>query len=132
MTNSRYWNKQFITLIGSSREKSFGLSINFLSKIRPGNSQLFRWSGRAITDRWCFKLKKNCNNPILKYKARWVTHVFKQKWGIGCMKIFKSVVKLMSYRYVFGVSVKCGYKIWQMDVITTLWYRFLNEFVSVE
>lgn len=31
---------------------------------------------QVITGRWCFKLKKDCNSQILKYKARWVAHGF--------------------------------------------------------
>lgn len=33
---------------------------------------------QVITGRWCFKLKKDCNGHILKYKARWVAHGFKR------------------------------------------------------
>lgn len=67
---------------------------------------------QVITGRWCFKFKKDCNDLVLKYKARWVDHSFKQEEGIDFMENFAAVVKLMLYKCLFGVSEKRGYKIW--------------------
>ena len=38
----------------------------------------------------------------------------------------------MSHKCIFGVSVKRGYKIRQMDVITAFMYEFLDEVIYVE
>ena len=87
---------------------------------------------QVIISRWCFKLKKDCNGQILKYKARWVVHGFKQEKGLDFVETFAAVVKPMSYKCLFGVSVKRGYKIWQMDVVTAFLYGFLDEIIYVK
>ena len=87
---------------------------------------------QVITGRWCFKLKKDRDGQILKYKARWVAHGFKQEEGIDFVETFAAVVKPMSYKCLFGVSVKRGYKIRQMDVVTAFLYGFLDEVIYVE
>lgn len=56
-------------------------------------------------------LKKDYNSQISKYKARWVTHGFKYEKGIDLIKTFAAVMKSMSYKYLFVVSVTRGYKI---------------------
>ena len=33
---------------------------------------------QTIIDRWIFKIKYDLNNNILKYKARWIVHDYKQ------------------------------------------------------
>ena len=87
---------------------------------------------QVITGRWCFKLKKDRDGHVLKYKARWVAHGFKQEEGIDFVETFAAVVKPMSYKCLFGVSVKRGYKIRQMDIVTAFLYGFLDEIIYVE
>ena len=87
---------------------------------------------QIITGRWCFKLKKDRNGHIIKYKARWVAHGFKQEEGVDFVETFAAVVKPMSYKCLFGVSVKRGYKVRQMDVVTAFLYGFLDEIIYVE
>ncbi len=69
---------------------------------------------------------------ILSYKARCVAHGFKQEEGIDFVKTFAAVVKPISYKCLFGVSFKRGYKIRQIDVVTAFLYGFLDEVIFVE
>ncbi len=87
---------------------------------------------QVITGRWCFQLKKDRNRQILEYQARWVAHRFKQEEGVDFVKTFAAVVKSMSYKCLFGVSVKWDYKIRQMDVVTAFLFGFLDEFIYIE
>ncbi len=87
---------------------------------------------QVITGRCGFKLKKDRNGQILKYKARWVAHGFKQEKGIDFVETFAAVVKPIAYKCLFGVSLKCGYKIWQMDVVTAFLYRLLDDIIYIE
>ncbi len=48
------------------------------------------------------------------------------------METFPAVVKPMSYKCLFRVSVKRGYKIRQRDVVTAFLYGFLDEVIYVE
>ena len=52
----------------------------------PENRQVF-------TGRWCFKLKKDRNGQILKYKARWIAYSFKQEEVIDFVNFLAAVVK---------------------------------------
>ena len=63
-----------------------------------------------ITGWWCFKLKKDHNGHVLKYKARCVADSFKQEESIDLVETFAAVGKLMSYNCLFEVSVKRRYK----------------------
>ena len=87
---------------------------------------------QVITGRWCFKLKKDRDSQILKYKARWVAHGFKQEESIDFVGTFAAVVKSVSYTCLFGVGVKRGYKIRHLDMVTVFLYRFLDEGIYVE
>ncbi len=87
---------------------------------------------QVITGRWCFKLKKDRNGQILKCKARWVAHSFKQDEGIDFVETFAAVIKPMSYKCLFGVNFKRGYKIRQMGVVTAFLYGFLDEVIYAE
>ncbi len=69
---------------------------------------------------------------ILSYKARFVAHGFKQEEGIDFVETFAAFVKPISYKCLFGVSVKRGYKIRQIDVVTDFLYGFLDEVIYVE
>ncbi len=48
------------------------------------------------------------------------------------MQTFAAAVKPMSYKSLFGVSVKRGYKIRHMDGVTAFLYGFLDEVIYVE
>ena len=87
---------------------------------------------KVITGRWVFKLKKDRWGNILKYKARWVVHGFKQQEGLDYKDTFAAVIKPMSYKTMMGVGVKRGYKIRHMDVVTAFLYGYLDELIYVE
>ena len=66
---------------------------------------------QVITDRWCFRLKKDWDSHILKYKARRVANSFKQEKYIDFVENFAAMVKSRSYKCLFGISMKRRYKI---------------------
>ena len=85
----------------------------------------------VLTGRWVFKIKKDRMGNILKFKARWVAHGYKQKEGLNFTDTFALVAKPMSWKAMMGVSAKHGYKIWQMDVVTAYLFGFLDETVYI-
>ena len=87
---------------------------------------------QLITGRWCFKLKKDCNGQILKYKAWWISNRFKQEERVDFVEILAAVVKSISYKCPLGVSVKCSYKVQRMDVLSAFLYGFLDEIIYIE
>ncbi|SLM41442.1 Reverse transcriptase, RNA-dependent DNA polymerase [Lasallia pustulata] len=68
----------------------------------------------VLTGRWVFKIKKDRMGNILKFKARWVAHGYKQKEGLNFTDTFASVAKPM-----------------QMDVVTAYLFGFLDETVYI-
>lgn len=85
----------------------------------------------VITDKWVFKLKKDRSGNILKYKARWVVHGYKQREDVDYLDTFAVVVKPVSYKAIMAISVKRGYTIKHMNVVTAFLYRFLDEDIYV-
>ena len=59
---------------------------------------------KVFTEQWVFKLKKDYLGNILKYKAQWVVHGYKQKFGLNYEDIFAIVVKLMLYKTLLTIS----------------------------
>ena len=85
---------------------------------------LIRW--------WVFKLKKDCLGNILKYKAWWVIHGYKQKFELNYEDTFATVVKLMSYKVLLAISAFYSLNVQQMNVVTAFLLDFLNETIYVE
>ena len=72
--------------------------------------------------------KKDRDGKVLKYKARWVVHGYKQKEGLDYLDTFAIVVKPVSYKKLIRISVKRGLTIHHMDVVTAFLYGFLDGF----
>ena len=87
---------------------------------------------KVITGRWVFKLKKDRYGHILKYKARWVVHGYKQEKSLDFKDTFTAVIKPMSYKTMMAVGVKRGYKIHHMDVVAAFLYGYLDKLIFVE
>ena len=63
-------------------------------------------------------IKEDKCNKILKFKARWVANRYKQQEKLDYTDTLASVIKPMSWKSIRSVSVKRGYRICQIDVIT--------------
>lgn len=86
---------------------------------------------KVISGQWVFKLKKDREGKILKYRARWVVHGNKQQEGLDYVNTFATVVKPVSYKALFGIGVKRGLTIRHMDVVTAFLYGFLDEAIYI-
>lgn len=87
---------------------------------------------KVLTGRWVFKLKKDRNGKILKFKVRWVVHGYKQKYGVDYEETFASVAKPMSWKSLLAISALRRLKIHQMDVVTAFLYGFLDQIIFIE
>ncbi len=79
-----------------------------------------------------FKIKYGLDGRILKYKARWVVHGYKQQHGIDYNETWSGVVKPATFRMMFGIAAIRDLHIEQMNVVTAFLYGFLDELVYVE
>ena len=76
--------------------------------------------------KWVFKIKKNEDGDITRYKARMVAKGYTQEYGIDYHDTFAPVLKYKTLRIIMALSVGEDIVIEQMDVKTA----FLNADVS--
>ena len=82
---------------------------------------------KALRNKWVFKLKKDSDGKLLKYKARLVVKGFGQKKGIDFDEIFSPVVKMSSIRVVLSLTASLDLELEQLDVKTAFLHGDLNE-----
>ena len=85
----------------------------------------------VISGRWVFRIKYGLDGRIIKYKARWVVHGYKQQEGVDYNKTWAGVVKPSSFRSLFAIAAERGLHMEQMDVVTAFLYGFLDEDIFV-
>ncbi len=78
--------------------------------MEPGHRPL---SGKSV-----FKIKRDVNGAIARFKARWVVKGYLQQFGIDFDQTFAAVVKPMAFRVLFAIAAYYDLDIDQMDVKT--------------
>ena len=68
---------------------------------------------------------------MLKFKAWWIAHGYKQQKMLNYTKTFALVIKPISWKNIMGMSAKMGYWIRQIDVITAFFYGFFDEKIYI-
>jgi transposase InsO family protein len=58
----------------------------------------------VISGKWVFKIKKNSDGSIDRYKARWVARGFSQKHDIDYTEIFAPVIRYSSVRLLLSIA----------------------------
>jgi hypothetical protein len=82
----------------------------------------------VVGSRWIYKVKKDVDGSVEKYKARVVARGFSQIEGIDYGETFAPVARYSSIRSILALSAQMGWRIHQMDVKTT----FLNGIIEEE
>lgn len=105
------WKKAMQTEIDSiERNKTWTLT-----ELPPGH--------KAIGLKWVFKLKKDTDGKIVKYKARIVAKGYVQKYGIDFEEVFVPVTRMETVRLLLALAAKNGWEVHHMDEKLA----FLNE-----
>ena len=76
----------------------------------------------AIDSRFIFKIKRNMDGSVSKYKARLVARGFRQRPGIDFTDTFAPVIRYESIRTILSIAARNDWDIVQLDVETA----FLN------
>lgn len=87
---------------------------------------------KAITSKWIFKIKKNKEGAIEKYKARLCARGFSQVRDIDYSETFAPTTRYDSIRVLLSLAAKYNYEIVQFDVKTAFLYGDLDEDIVME
>ena len=78
-----------------------------------------RPAGRKLVDsKWVFKLKRNPDGSIARYKARLVARGFTQEHGVDYQETFAPTVKVAAIRIILALAAHFDWDVEQMDVVT--------------
>jgi hypothetical protein len=116
----------------SNWQKAMEDEMNSLQKNQTYELVKLPQGKKALKNKWVFKLKKDGNGNIVRYKARLVVKGFQQKQGIDFDEIFSPVVKMMSIRVVLGLVASLDLELEQMDVKTAFLHGDLDEEIYME
>ena len=85
----------------------------------------------VIIERWMFRIKYDIDEVILRFKARWIVHEYKQKHDIDYFDTWTDVVKSIFFRTLFAFVVFRRMHAEQMNIVTVFLYELLNEIIYV-
>jgi hypothetical protein len=87
---------------------------------------------RVLHGKWVYKLKRNLDNTIARFKARWVVKGYEQLYGIDYDQTFAGVAKSQSWKIVLALAAIYNLEIEQMDAITAFLHSETDATIYVE
>ncbi|KAK9181573.1 hypothetical protein WN944_024711 [Citrus x changshan-huyou] len=82
---------------------------------------------KAIGNKWVYKIKRDGNDQVGRYRARLVVKGYAQKEGIDFNEIFSPVVRLTAVRVVFAMCATFDLHLEQLDVKTAFLHGELED-----
>ncbi|KAH9708912.1 retrovirus-related pol polyprotein from transposon TNT 1-94-like protein [Citrus sinensis] len=82
---------------------------------------------KAIGNKWVYKIKRDGNDQMERYRARLVVKGYAQKEGIDFNEIFSPVVRLTTVRVVLAMCATLDLHFEQLDVKTAFLHGELEE-----
>ena len=82
---------------------------------------------KVIGCKWVFKLKRDANGEITRYKARLVAQGYSQEAGIDYDEVFAPVAKYDSIRSILAIANQLDLEVHQMDVKTAFLHGDLDN-----
>jgi hypothetical protein len=86
----------------------------------------------VVSSKWIYKINKDVDVSIEKYKERFVSHGFSQKESIDYEETFSPVAKYTSIRTIISLVAKMKWKLHQMDVKIAFLNGVIEEEVYIE
>ncbi|CAA7059093.1 unnamed protein product [Microthlaspi erraticum] len=90
------------------------------------------YGAKPIGLKWVFKLKRNSDGSINKYKSRLVAKGYVQRYGIDFEEVFAPVARLETIRFLISLAATSGWEIYHLDVKTAFLHGELKETVYVK
>lgn len=75
-------------------------------------------STKIIKNKWVFKVKRDQDGRVEKYKARLVARGDQQRLGVNYEEVYAPVARLETIRTLLAVSVIEGMHVHHMDVVS--------------
>lgn len=82
---------------------------------------------KAIGNKWVYKIKRNSDDQVERYRARLVVKGYAQKEGIDFNEIFSPVVRLTTVRVVLAICAIFDLHLDQLDVKTAFLHGEIDE-----
>ena len=86
---------------------------------------------KPIGLKWVFKIKRNADGSISKFKSRLVAKGYVQRHGVDYDEVFAPVARIETIRLVIAIAASNGWEIHHLDVKTAFLHGELNEDVYV-
>ena len=87
---------------------------------------------KAIGLKWVFKVKKDPDGNITKYKARFVAKGYAQREGVEFEEVFSPVARMETIRLLIALAAQRSWEIHHMDVKSAFLNGDLMEEVYVQ
>lgn len=87
---------------------------------------------RALGGKWVYKIKRDVEERVARFKARWVVKEYLQQFRVDFDQTFAAVVKPMAFRVLFAIAAFFDLDNDQMDVKTAFLYGFIDQLIYVE
>ncbi|XP_071575148.1 uncharacterized protein [Temnothorax nylanderi] len=87
---------------------------------------------KTIDSRWVFKILRDTDGNVKKYKARLCARGFKQREGVDYFETFSPVVRYDSLRVLLAVITQADLEVMQFDVRTAFLHGELDEDIRME
>ncbi|GJU60549.1 putative RNA-directed DNA polymerase [Tanacetum coccineum] len=86
----------------------------------------------VVDGKWVYRLKRDKNGAITRYKARFVAKGFRQQLGIDFHETFSLVVKSTAIRSVLSLAVTNDWPLCQLDIQNAFLHGYLKEQVYMK
>ena len=86
----------------------------------------------VLSGRWVYKLKRDIDGKITRFKSRWVVKGYLQQYGVDFEQTNAFVVKPMAFRLLFAIAAFYDLDIEQLDVVTAFLYGVIDQLIYVQ
>ncbi|CAL9017956.1 unnamed protein product, partial [Prunus brigantina] len=81
----------------------------------------------VLPNKWVFRIKRNSDGSVQRYKARLVANGFHQQEGLDYGETFSPVVNHSTIRLILALSVQFQWPVRQLDVQNAFLHGYLDE-----